>query len=73
MIEGGTQGADIMTKLRSLGCYACIDKCVRSKGKQGNKSMGRTATRLKAKKHVKHGKCESAKTQKSAMQWIKAP
>jgi hypothetical protein len=42
-----------MTELHSLGCYACIDKHVRSKGKQGNKSTGCTATRLKAKKRVK--------------------
>jgi hypothetical protein len=41
-----------MTELRSLGCYACIDKRVRSKGKQGNKSMGRAATRLKAEKRA---------------------
>ena len=41
-----------MTELRSLGCYACIDKRVRSKGKQGNKSTGRAATRLKAKKRA---------------------
>jgi hypothetical protein len=79
-----------MTELRSLGCYACIDKRVRSKGKQGNKSTGRAATRLKAKKcaelmdlarcrragvgtrDAKRGKCESAKTRKSVMQWIKA-
>jgi hypothetical protein len=42
-----------MTELRSLGCYACIDKCVQSKGKRGNKSTGRAATRLKAKKCAK--------------------
>jgi hypothetical protein len=41
-----------MTELRSLGCYACIDKRVRSKGKQGNKSTGRAATHLKATKRT---------------------
>jgi hypothetical protein len=42
-----------MTELCSLGCYACIDKHVRSKGKQGNKSTGRAAARLKAEKRAK--------------------
>jgi hypothetical protein len=42
-----------MAELHSLGYYACIDKRVRSKGKQGNKSTGRAAARLKAEKRVK--------------------
>ena len=75
-----------MTELRSLGCYACIDKRVRSKGKQGNKSTGHAAAHLKAEKRAelmdiargvgmrdaKRRKRESAKMRKSVMQSIKA-